>query len=317
MIMASYKSVRKKNYPCLRCQQHVKMTDKGVQCALCNLWVHQTCEQMSDETFAVLDTQNDQTGQCFWTCRSCKSYALKFDKRMRNLEHRMQVLEEDKVPAMAKDIEVAKQDIAKLKETTQNLATSSKELEGASHSNITASVLEEMKERESRRNNLIIHNLGEPDVDIIDSKERVERDLEKLQELFNMIEVDIVAKDRARFAKRLDPRNDENETPRPLLIGLKTLDNCISILDKSPDLADKSEPWCSINIVRDLTKAQRKEEKKMREDAENKNSQLTEDEKGNWKWMVVGRRGERKIVKTTVNQEGEETNSSRVEKGVA
>ena len=305
-MSTGYKSKRKKDYPCIRCDEHVKKNEKAIQCALCELWVHKTCEKMSVDLFKVLDMQNEETGQCFWSCRSCQSYALKFDKRMRNIEKRMQALEDEKIPTIEKDLGTAKQDIEELKETTKKLATSNKELVSAGHANVTASVLEEMKERESRRNNLIVHNLPEPGPDITDSKERITKDIEKVQELLNMIDVDIVAAECSRFAKRLGKRDDENESPPPLLIGFKTTDNCMSILDKSPNLSEIAEPWSMINIVRDLTKTQRKEESKMREEAETKNSQLTDEEKENWQWTVVGRRGERKIVKTSVNQEEEE-----------
>ena len=76
----------------MRCNQHVKKTEKAVQCALCDLRVHKQCEQMSDETFKVLDTQNKEQGQCFWSCKSCHSYARKFDKRMRDMEKRVDLI---------------------------------------------------------------------------------------------------------------------------------------------------------------------------------------------------------------------------------
>ena len=102
--MASKSSARKKNYPCLRCKVHVKQNEKAVQCSLCDLWVHKDCEGMSDETFNVLDLQNEEMGQCSWHCGSCHSYARKFDKRMKNLEKRVQDIEKD-LPDMQSNIE--------------------------------------------------------------------------------------------------------------------------------------------------------------------------------------------------------------------
>ena len=52
-----------------------------------------------------------------------------------------------------------------------------------------------------------------------------------------------------------------------------------------------------------MTKAQRKDERKLREDVVKKNSELTEDEAGNWIWKVVGRRGERRTVKVSIEKE--------------
>ena len=89
--MSAYKSKRKKEFPCLRCNEHVKV----IKCLMCELWVHKECEKMDDTTFSVLDMQHEETGQCFWSCRSCKTYALKFDRRMRALEKRVDDLEQE------------------------------------------------------------------------------------------------------------------------------------------------------------------------------------------------------------------------------
>ena len=112
-MATSYKSKRKRDYPCLRCGEHVKIIECAIKCALCDLWVHKTCENMNDETFNVLDLQNSETGQCFWSCKSCRSYALKFDKRMKAVEKRVQLLEE-KVPTLEADVTAAKNDIAEV-----------------------------------------------------------------------------------------------------------------------------------------------------------------------------------------------------------
>ena len=309
--MATYKSTRKKNFPCLRCNIHVKITEKAVKCSLCDLWVHKSCEEMSDETFRVLDIQNEETGQCYWNCKSCQSYARKFDKRMKNLEKRVQDIENEKIPGIEEDVKTMKSDIINLQETTSNLSAASKVSEGETHASVTAAVLEEMKERESRRNNLIIHNLSEPGAEFVDSKERVAKDIEKVQGLLDQIEVHLNVSEVSRFVKRLGARQEDATSPRPLLIGFKSVEHTKSVLDKSPDLAEKDEPWSNINIIRDLTKTQRKEERGLREEAEKKNSELSDEDRENWKWMVVGRRGERKIVKVELDKEGEGAETSR------
>ena len=151
-----------------------------------------------------------------------------------------------------------------------------------------------MKERESRRCNLIVHNLAGPGPEITESKECVSKDIEKLQELLSQIEANVNVSDTQRFVQRLGARNDEEDSLRPILIGFKEKRYCNSILEKSGKLSDKDETWSSINITRDLTKGQRKEEKDMRAEVEKKNNELTDEEKRNWEWKVVSRRGERK-----------------------
>ena len=50
---------------------------------------------MSNETFNVLDTQNRDQGGTYWCCKSCRSYAAKFDKRMKELNSRLQDVEDN------------------------------------------------------------------------------------------------------------------------------------------------------------------------------------------------------------------------------
>ena len=314
--MSQYQSSRKKNFPCLRCNGHVKKTERAVKCALCELWVHKDCEGMTDETFHVLDTQNEEQGQCFWSCKSCHSYALKFDKRMRNVETRVTKIENETIPEISDQVNGMRKELDDLKGVAKNLQESSKKGESSAQSVITSAILEEMKERDTRRCNLIIHGISEPAADVVESKDRVEKDIEKLQELLGQIEVEMDVNETYRFAKRLGARDEDNERPRPLLVGFKDKRHCDSILDNSHKLSQKEEPWSLVNIIRDLTKAQRKEEKDMRGEVEKKNNELSEEEKGNWEWKVVGRRGERKIVKAEVKpEERQGANGSQRGKG--
>ena len=300
-MASNAKSARKKDYPCLRCDQHVKRTDAAVQCALCDLWVHKACENMSEETFKVLDTQNAQTGQCFWCCKSCKNYALKFDKRMRDVEKRVQDLE-TAVPKLSTDVQNMQGEIEKIKDTNVKLSKEVKEVGSGSKAEVTTHVFTEMRERESRKCNIIIHNLPEPGAEIIDKDERITKDKNSVEELCRVIGVELDVKEVSRFAKRLGAPSADRITPRPLLVGFKLAEHCDAVLENAPLLSEKDEPWTSVNIIRDLTKIQRKEEEDMRTVAETKNAERSEEEAENWMWKVVGRRGERRIVKVSLEE---------------
>ena len=294
--MMSGRPKRKQDYPCIRCDIHVKVNEHAVKCALCDLWVHKKCENMSDDVFKVLDMQNDETGQCFWSCKSCRSYAMKFDKRMRAMETRIQNLE-TKLPNVETDLAAVKNDITDLKKKQKE-----KPAEGSTNpEKVTASVLEEMKERQARRCNLVIHNLDEPSDSIREKKERIEADKHKVQELCNEIGLEFSVFEEARFVKRLGEKDDSSI--RPMLIGFKSERTCNDILDKSKELAHKEQPWSDVHIIRDLTKCQRKEEKQLRDDCTKKNDERSEEDALNWEWKVVGRRGERKLIKATVEKE--------------
>ena len=140
--MATYKSKRKKEYPCLRCGEHVKINVHAVLCAMCELWVHKKCETMDDATFAVLDMQHEETGQCFWSCKSCKNYALTFDRKMRAIEKRVTDLEKDR----ENDVASVKKDIETLSATTVKLTTDAAEKKGEDQRKLTTAVFVEMRE---------------------------------------------------------------------------------------------------------------------------------------------------------------------------
>ena len=282
--MATCKRKKKKEYPCLRCGEHVKINAHAVQCAMRELWVHKKCETMDDATFAVLDMQHEETGQCFWSCKSCKNYALKFDRRMRAIKKR--VTDRD---TMKNDVASVKKDIETLSATTVKLTTDAAEKKGEDQSELTTAVFDEMRERESQHCNIIIHNLAEPPNEVSDKKERILHDKNRVQGLCDVIGAEVNVIESARFARRLGPVADNDiPSPHPLLIGFKTEDGRDAVLEKSPLLGDKDEPWSSVNVVMDLTKCQRKEEKKLRDTASKKNTELGGDEAGNWRWKVIG-----------------------------
>ena len=270
------KSTRKKDYPCLRCDKHVKITDYAVQCWMCEHWVHKACENISDDTFKCLDMQARVQERCFWACKSCASFALKFEKRMKDIDKRVQQIEE-KLPKVETEIEKVTAEISQLKNDLNKVSTNA----GTIQENATTSVFEELKERENRKCNVVIHNLAEPADTIRIGKERNSEDKKKIQELCEKIESALDVTTSVRFAKRLGERKDDNPDPRPLLVGFKEPTDCVKLLDCSPKLADMEDPWLSINIVADLTKIQRADEKRMRELAAKRNEELPEEEKGN------------------------------------
>jgi hypothetical protein len=75
------------------------------------------------------------------------------------------------------------------------------------------------------------------------------------------------------------------------------------LLDKAKDLRNTS--FAEVAIIPDLTLEQRKEEAEMSSEAERRNRELTEEDRAkNLEWMVVGARGERRMVKGTVRGRG-------------
>jgi hypothetical protein len=149
-----------------------------------------------------------------------------------------------------------------------------------------------MQEREVRRMNLIIHGVEEQPDNIRGNQERMERDKDRCGKIFKAINARTKRED-LRFCRRIGERGTD---PRPIVIGLENEEEKRHILGRAKDL--RNSRFKDISIVPDLTRKQRNREARMKEEAEEKNKTLTADEKSrNIKWMVVGRRGEKRIIK--------------------
>ena len=293
-------SLRKKDYPCIKCDKHVKKNDKAVLCNLCELWIHKTCEDMDDGTFDVLVRQVAQNGGTYWACKSCRKYAAKFDKSVKELDRKIESVIA-RVSSHDEEIESLKSEVKELQKAN---ATTRKPVDTVKiESNTRSSIFNEIGEREKRQLNVVVHGLTEADVNVKEGTKRHEEDLKLLQSLTAEIDVQLQLSDAVRFARRLGELN-LGDTPRPLLIGFNNIADKNVLLDNAKKFKDKvvdpENEQSRISIVQDLTKAQRAEERSMREEASKRNAELTVEEAKNWLFKVIGRRGERRIAKMRV-----------------
>ena len=148
---------RKKDFPCISCNSHVKKNDKAVQCSLCDLWVHQACEGMSSETYGVLVAQARDQGGTYWSCKSCRSYAAKFDKRMREIDRRLQDVEVkvDKSDAAVSDL---KKEVSEMRISVDAVVNSEAKIQD----NTATAVFSEMRERDQEKQRRDSWVLGAP-----------------------------------------------------------------------------------------------------------------------------------------------------------
>jgi hypothetical protein len=166
-----------------------------------------------------------------------------------------------------------------------------------------------VNERESCQVNLIVHGLAEPPEDIKDGRERAAADNSKVQELVNLIEAGVQVSESVRYNKRLGAKK-EHET-RPLLLGFRKRDDRDKILSNAPKLARVGEPWDKVNVVPDMTKRQRQEDKDVKEEAERRNNDMDEEEAKNWVNKVVGARGQRRVIRVSRKDEVREDRRER------
>jgi hypothetical protein len=93
---------------------------------------------------------------------------------------------------------------------------------------------------------------------------------------------------------------ERSDKPRPQIVILKYETTRTALLESARHL--RNTDYADISIIPDLTPTQRKEEAALHEEMEwkNKDELTTDDIKKNLRWKVVGPRGAKRLIKTTV-----------------
>ena len=267
--------------PCLGCQKNCTRAQHSVRCTLCELWCHRSCAGLSEEAFRGLEIQQKETGTAFWACRSCLGYAKKVNNQFKKLEERLDSTD-GRVEANTNAIKETRQQTqstaAEVKTLTDRLDRMADEMEEKMDS--------ELREREIRRHNLIIHGLAEVSENINGNRERMEADKRNCEDVFRALGAR-TGSSNMRFCRRIGERGHSS---RPLVVGLNSESDKNFILSRAKKLLNTD--FQDVTIVPDLTKRQRTGE------ADKRNRQLTQqDISNNMKWLVVGRRGEKRLIK--------------------
>ena len=277
---------RKKDYPCLKCEIHVKKNDSAIQCILCELWVHQICADISDALFKELVYQTEHNGGASWTCKACRSASARFNKQISEIYRKVETLEVAK-EEHDKAIQSNKEEIEAVNRRCDKIQNDVVHNKG----DIQDAVFEELRERQDRKRNLIIHNLPEPENEL-NNHDKKEADLKQLDEIFGTLKTSLKSERDVKFLRRI---GEKGEQTRPLLIGMTDERDKYAVLSKGRNLARTR--FEKISIIPDLTKKQRSEENRMREEAKKRNDELTEEDFLNFEWRLVGLRGERRLAK--------------------
>ena len=164
-------------------------------------------------------------------------------------------------------------------------------------------MMEELREQRACRNNLVIHQIPEPPANLTRGYECKDYDTYYVIKIFKFLDATLT-KEGIKFLYRPGERM-ESGRPRPVIMSLKDPGLRDYILDNIMKIAGSSNN--SISIIPDLTQDQRKEEEKLRKTAEKRNRELEPEEALNWEWVLVGMRGDRRLIKRKIIQiRGEE-----------
>ena len=142
----------------------------------------------------------------------------------------------------------------------------------------------ELQLQERKKNNLILFGLHENEQD----------DIHHLKTLFSNLGADIDVNNTQIYRT-----GSSLEKCRPLIVKLRNQEEKAEILFKAKSLKN-NQNFQGVSITHDLTKRQCQAEKvremDLRREAEEKNCHLSENEKSDKVWKVVGGRGTRRVV---------------------
>ena len=265
-------------YPCFKCDKEV--TSKGaaakaVQCGYCKLWVHQSCLKISDEVYNWIAQQQH------FICDNCKHSASETKQQLMGFTTRLEELEErDK----QREKEIA--NINKKLESVSKKADKGEEMVRDMAQDSELSVLRELNERESKRCNLVLHNIEESDSRV--GAERRDHDLRIVGDILETIKQDDidVEKDVIYVTRLGEPNADKI---RPMLLKLKKEAMKESVLWSAKHLKDTN--FDHISIKPDLTKKQRQMEADTRKEMIRRNEAMDQEEAKNWEWRMEGKKG--------------------------
>jgi uncharacterized coiled-coil protein SlyX len=286
---------------CVGCKKKFTKSEYCVICGMCNYWYHKTCAGMSDDIYKCVDQHFKDHGYTFWNCQPCSSYAKGITARMKELEGRLDEVErqQDQQDDKLKEVDGK---VAKVDKEVKKLAGKLNEVQENSGGN----VFNELRERHVRRYNVVLYGVGEAEGDRPTVEEKRDWDAKSCQNVFDALKLGLKANS-FRYLRRL---GEKGEKPRPLLVGMRTIEDKELLLENAKYLRDTH--LYTVGISTDLTPQEIQEEKEMEKEAGRRNQDLSrEDRAKNLKWLVVGQKGEKRLIKvvervrTTNQQQGQ------------
>jgi hypothetical protein len=152
---------------------------------------------------------------------------------------------------------------------------------------------DEMRERDIRRKNVVMHRVGEAGEEVRAMEDRKKWDLQSCDNIFKALNLNFTSVNAVRFCRRV---GEKGSGPRPLVVGFRREEQKEDVLENAKKL--RNTQFADVMIIADLTQEQRKDEADMMVEAEKRNRDLSEEDRSkNLEWMAVGARGERRLIK--------------------
>lgn len=276
-------------HPCGTCGKSAKTN--AVLCGFCDMWHHATPDCMIGCTKEAIDVLIPLCKeQSCWNCKKCSNV-------MKMLKGQLATLQKD-VTSVKNDIKVVKDKQAEtdqtVKDLNENVQAMNKKVDGNT-GNTKATIMSEVKNREIRKNNVIVLGLNEPpSVQGEPLESRMKKEDATLDEVIAELKLDVgEVRSKIKYRKRLGEKKAGYQ--RPLLICFRDQAIRESVLSQSAELKDG--PMANIRLRPDLTAMEREEDASLRREADTLNVQSPSDDQGDYRWKVVGPPGRLRKVK--------------------
>jgi len=191
-------------------------------------------------------------------------------------------LHEDKLEQLEKDQQPAGDTLAVRRVVEEEVAKSFEELE-------------EEKDVESRKGNIILYRVPEDRTD--DLATRNEKDKVYVKDLLDSVfdircqQGDIIK------MYRLGRWSGDGSVPRPLLVGFSQVDMKSRVMGALRQLKEADQRFKNVSISNDLTPKQREEIKKLLADAKKEHADNCSEDEGNFRFLVVGHGHRKRVIK--------------------
>ena len=244
-------------------------------CERCSLWICVKCSEIEPHEFKILHKNQ----KLHWFCGQCEekaNEAIKMDRKIEEcISSHMERIEK-KLTSIEKKIneKADKQEVQALEakiveienKISENKEIPEEEVQETIDNAIDNKILareEECREREKRKNSMVVFGMEETEEKNTDEKIRFDTDA-----FTKLMEEDLgvaVLKEEIKAVFRLGKNNDDNK-PRPMKVVLREAEKKREIFKSMHKLKREKK----IQIIHDLTHAQREERKQLEAEAAKK-----------------------------------------------
>jgi len=314
----------KDDVKCGICAKIVGDKEPGIQCEVCEKWWHTNCVKIPDDVYKVLG----KIPNLHWFCEVCNLGAHKILANLTKLNEKVDQFEIElksnttEFKKFGERMDKVDMEIKKLRDNVDNINRSvqrdqvsfrdimKKEMEDEVKRNLDeqmckvsndlvsvqniitetrTSAIEE-RDKEVRRNNVIIYQVPESSGD--SPADRVKNDTRVCLKFFDQLRIGLTDEDILSVI-RLGKHNPTATNPCPLLVKFADRTSKNLLMENLYKIRSINAEFQNFIIAHDMTKNEREQCRTLVSDAKQK----TEQESGEWRYVVRGSPGMMKIVK--------------------